>query len=96
VFGELLNPVGDGPLGDGPISGGVVRSFHGLRTGDKKSLYSGVLLLAYGLWKRNRGRKELIYRRQFKAGETILIRTGRADGKRIVVGDELAKQLKNR
>jgi hypothetical protein len=75
---------------------GAVRSFRGLRTGDAKSLYSGALLLAYGIWKRNRGHKELIYRKTFKPGETILIRGNRAGGKRIVVSDELVEKLKRR
>jgi hypothetical protein len=82
--------------GVNPVTDGVVRSFRGLRTGDKRSLYSGALLVAYGLWKRNRGRRELIYSREFRPGETILIRTSRADGRRIVVDTELAKQLKDR
>ena len=76
-----------------PLLDGASRSFRGLRTGDTKSLYSGALLLAYGIWKRNRGRKELIYRKTFKPGETILIRASRADGKRIVVSDDLAEKL---
>ncbi len=75
---------------------GATRSLRGLRTGDTKSLYSGALLLAYGIWKRNRGRKELIYRRTFKPGEAILIRASRTGGKRIVLSDELAEQLKRR
>jgi len=73
---------------------GAVRSFRGLRTGDTKSLYSGALLLAYGIWKRNRGRKDLVYRRTLKPGEAILVRANRASGKRIVLGDEIAEQLK--
>ncbi len=75
---------------------GAARTFRGLRTGDPKSLYSGALLLAYGIWKRNRGRKELIYRKTFKPGETVLIRANRADGKRIIVSDELLEKLKPR
>jgi hypothetical protein len=79
-----------------PLTDGAIRSFRGLRTGDKKSLFSGVALLIYGLWMRNRGRRELIYRKTFKPGEAVLIRATRADRRRIVIGDELAKQLKRR
>lgn len=79
-----------------PLVDGTRRSFRGLRTGDTKSLYSGALLLAYGIWKRNRGRKELIYRKTFKPGDSILIRAGRADGRRLVVSDDLVEKLKRR
>jgi hypothetical protein len=73
---------------------GATRSLRGLRTGDTKSLYSGALLLAYGIWKRNRGRKDLVYRRTLKPGEAILVRANRVSGKRIVLSDELAEKLK--
>ena len=79
-----------------PLSEGAVRSLRGLRTGDTKSLYTGALLLAYGLWKRNRGRKDLVYRRTLKPGDAMVIRATRADGRPIVVQEELARQLKRR
>ena len=79
-----------------PVTDGAIRSFRGLRTGDKKSLLSGIGLLTYGLWKRNRGRKELIYRKTFKPGEAVVIRASRAGRRRIVIGDELAQQHKRR
>jgi hypothetical protein len=79
-----------------PVTDGAIRSFRGLRTGDKKSLLSGVALLTYGLWKRNRGRKELIYRKTFKPGDAILIRANRAGRSRIVIDKELSEQNKLR
>ena len=75
---------------------GAIRSFRGLRTGDKRSLLSGVALLTYGLWRRNRGRRELIYRKTFKPGEAVLIRANRAGRSRLVINDELSEQNKRR
>ena len=79
-----------------PLSEGVVRSLRGLRTGDSRSLYTGVFLLAYGLWKQNRDRRELIHRRTLKPGDVMLIRARRADGKPVLVPEALAIQLKRR
>ena len=79
-----------------PLSEGAVRSLRGLRTGDSKSLYTGVFLLAYGLWRRNRSRKELIHRQTLKPGDAMLIRARRADGKPVAVPEPLAIQLKRR
>ena len=79
-----------------PLTEGATRSLRGLRTGDSKSLYTGVLLLAYGMWKRNRGRKELIYRKTITPGDAVLIRASRAGDKRIVVRDDLVEQIKRR
>jgi hypothetical protein len=77
-----------------PLTEGLARGFRGVRTGDQRSLYTGALLVAYGLWKRNRGKRELLYRRTLNPGEAILVKTSRGGGHRIVVGDELADQVK--
>ena len=79
-----------------PLSEGAVRSLRGLRTGDSKTLYTGVFLPAYGLWKRNRDRRELIHRQTLKPGDAMLIRARRADGKPVLVPEALAIQLKRR
>lgn len=79
-----------------PISSGFNRALRGLRTGDQRSLYTGALLVAFGLWQRGRGRdrRELIYRRELKEGEAIVIRPGVAGGERIFVDEEMAGELK--
>ena len=79
-----------------PVTEGVTRSLRGLRTGDSRSLYTGVLLLAYGMWKRQRDRKELIYRKTMTPGDAVLIRAGRKGDKRIFVHGDLVEQLKRR
>ncbi|HUP15688.1 MAG TPA: hypothetical protein VM848_06535 [Acidimicrobiia bacterium] len=76
-----------------PITDGLARGFRGLRTGDQRSLYTGALLLAYGLWKRNRGRRDLLYTRTLNPGEAILVKASRGKGHEIVVGDELADKV---
>ena len=78
------------------LSEGALRSLRGLRTGDSRSLYTGAFLLAYGLWRRNRDRREMIHRQTLKPGDAMLIRARRADGKPIIVSDALAIQLKRR
>ena len=79
-----------------PLTEGAVRSLRGLRTGDSKSLYTGAFLLAYGLWRRNRDRRELIHRQTLKPGDAMMIRARRADGKPVAVPEALAVQLKRR
>ena len=79
-----------------PLSEGAVKSLRGLRTGDSKTLYTGVFLLVYGLWKRNRDRRDLIHRQTLKPGDAMLIRARRADGKPVLVPEALAMQLKRR
>ncbi|MGQ0848810.1 MAG: hypothetical protein ACT4OP_06780 [Actinomycetota bacterium] len=78
------------------IYDGVTRGFRGLRTGDQRSVYTGALIIAYGLWRRNRNRRELVYRRQLKEGEAVMIRASRVRSRRIVIGDDLADQVKGR
>jgi hypothetical protein len=77
-----------------PITDGLARGFRGVRTGDQRSLYTGALLLAYGLWKRNRGRRDLLYTRTLNPGEAILVKASRGKGHEIVVGDELADMIR--
>jgi hypothetical protein len=79
-----------------PLSDGFNRALHGLRTGDQRSLYTGALLVAVGLWRRSRTRerRELIYRRELKEGQAIVIRPSVAGGNRIVVSQEMATELK--
>jgi hypothetical protein len=77
-----------------PITDGLARGFHGVRTGDARSLYTGALLVAYGLWKRNRGRRDLLYTRTLKPGEAIMVKASRGKGHQIVIGDDLAQQVK--
>ena len=76
-----------------PLTEGAARSLRGLRTGETKSLYTGVLLLAYGMWKRSQGRKELIHRQTLKPGDAMLIRATRVGGKPLVVSDAISEQL---
>jgi hypothetical protein len=77
-----------------PITDGLARGFRGVRTGDQRSLYTGALLLAYGLWKRNRGRRDLLYTRTLNPGEAILVKASRGKGHEIVVGHELADKIR--
>ncbi len=77
-----------------PITDGLVRGFRGVRTGDQRSLYTGALLLAYGLWKRNRGRRDLLYTRTLNPGEAVIVKASRGKGHEIIVADELAAQVK--
>jgi hypothetical protein len=77
-----------------PITDGLARGFRGVRTGDQRSLYTGALLLAYGLWKRNRGRRDLLYTRTLNPGEAIIVKASRGKGHQIVIGDELASQVR--
>jgi hypothetical protein len=78
-----------------PLTEGARRGFQGLRTGDQRSLYLGAALLMLGWWRRARARK-LIYRRNLRQGEALLIRASRAGRPRIVVGDDLAVQAVGR
>ena len=77
-----------------PITDGLVRGFRGVRTGDQRSLYTGALLLAYGLWKRNRGRRDLLYSRTLNPGEAVIVKASRGRGHEIVVGDDLADKIR--
>ena len=77
-----------------PITDGLARGLRGVRTGDQRSLYTGALLLAYGLWKRNRGRRELLYTRTLNPGEAIIVKASRGEGQRIEVGDEMADKIR--
>ena len=77
-----------------PITEGLARGLRGVRTGDQRSLYTGALLLAYGLWRRNRGRRDLLYTRTLNPGEAIMVKASRGEGHRVVIGDELAAQVK--
>ena len=79
-----------------PLTEGAVRSLRGIRTGDKQTLYTGAFLLAYGLWRRNRDRRELIHRQTLKPGDAMIIRARRADGKPVAMPEALAIQLKRR
>jgi hypothetical protein len=77
-----------------PITDGLARGLRGVRTGDQRSLYTGALLLAYGLWKRKRGRRELLYTRTLNPGEAIIVKASRGEGHRLVVGDEMADKIR--
>jgi hypothetical protein len=79
-----------------PISSGFNRALNGLRTGDQRSIYTGAVLIAFGLWRRSRSRdrRELIYRRELKEGQAIVIRPAVAGGQRVFVTDEMATELK--
>jgi hypothetical protein len=77
----------------------MTRTLRGLREGDLRSLYTGAALLAFGLWRRNRGKRgqrELIYRRELKQGEAIMIRTSRSTTEQLVIDDALADQVQRR
>lgn len=57
------------------ISSGTTIAFRGLRTGDQPRLLAGAALVALGLWLRSRGRqRELVYRRELRAGEALAVR----------------------
>ena len=77
-----------------PITDGLARGFRGVRTGDQRSLYTGALWLAYGLWKRNRGRRDLLYTRTLNPGEAIIVKASRGKGHEIIVGDELTDKIR--
>ena len=77
-----------------PITDGLARGFHGIRTGDQRSLYTGALFLAYGIWKRNRSRRDLLFRQTLDPGHAVLVRASRGKGRQIVIGDDLANQVR--
>ncbi|MDP3983840.1 MAG: hypothetical protein Q8Q52_02385 [Acidimicrobiia bacterium] len=79
-----------------PIEVGLNTSLRGLRTGNQRALFSGVALLLYGVWRRQHHRRELIYRRVLRQDEAILVKTGRGSGERIVIDDNLARQVRHR
>lgn len=77
-----------------PIRDGLARGFRGVRTGDQRSLYTGALLLAYGLWKRNQERRDLLFRQTLSPGEAVLVKTSLGESHRIVIGDDLANKIR--
>jgi hypothetical protein len=77
-----------------PIASGIERTFQGLRTGDQRSVLTGALLLAYGIWRRGRrDKRKMIHQTILKPGHALVIRANTRDGSRIIVGDEFARQL---
>ena len=77
-----------------PIADGLARGLRGVRTGDQRSLYTGAFLLAYGLWKRQRGKRELLYKKTVSPGEAVLVKTSRGKGHELIVGDVLADRVR--
>jgi len=77
----------------GGTTRGITRTLRGLRTGDQRTLYTGVALVAYSVWRRRKGSRTLVYRRVLRKDQALLIRAGRRDTERIVVPDDLADQV---
>ena len=77
-----------------PLTEGLARGLRGVRTGDQRSLYTGAFLVAYGLWKRNRGKRELLYQKKLGPGEAILVKASRGRGHQLIIGDGLAEQVR--
>jgi hypothetical protein len=78
------------------LRAGITRTFQGLRTGDQRTLFTGVALVAYSVWRRGRGTRKLVYRRILREDQALLIRAGRRSGSRVVVSAEMADQVKTR
>lgn len=78
------------------LRAGISRTFQGLRTGDQRTLFTGVALVAYSVWRRGRGTRKLVYRRILREDQALLIRAGRRSGNRVVVSAEMADQVKTR
>jgi hypothetical protein len=77
-----------------PIASGIDRTFRGLRTGDQRSMFTGALLLAFGLWQRGRrDQRKLIHREVLKPGHAVVIRANTVSGERILVTNEFAEQV---
>jgi hypothetical protein len=77
-----------------PIASGIERTFQGLRTGDQRSVLTGALLVAYGIWRRGRrDKRKLIHRAIVEPGHALVVRANTVGGTRIIVGKELANQL---
>lgn len=70
----------------------------GLRTGDPRSLYAGVALIVFGLWRRSRQQetRKLIYRKTLRPGEALLIRPSASGAERLVVSEEFAAEAKRK
>jgi hypothetical protein len=77
----------------GGTTRGISRTLRGLRTGDQRSLFTGVAIVAYSMWRRKKGSRKLIYRRVLRKDQALLIRAGRRDTEKIVVPDDLADQV---
>lgn len=77
----------------GGTARGVTKTLQGLRTGDQRTLFTGVVLVAYSLWRRKKGTRQLVYRRVLRKDQALLIRAGRRDTEKIVVPDDLADQV---
>jgi hypothetical protein len=77
-----------------PIASGIERTFQGLRTGDQRSVLTGALLVAYGIWRRGRrDKRKLIHRAIVEPGHALIVRANTVGGSRIIVGKDLAHQL---
>ena len=73
------------------ISRGTILAFRGLRTGDQPRLLAGAALAALGLWLRSRRRPpELVYRRELRPGQSLVVRTRRGDEPPLVIRAEEA------
>jgi hypothetical protein len=77
----------------GGTTRGISKTLQGLRTGDQRTLYTGVALVAYSVWRRKKGSRKLVYRRVLRKDQALLIRAGRRDTEKIVVPDDLADQV---
>jgi hypothetical protein len=74
---------------------GITKTFQGLRTGDQRTLFTGVALVIFSVWRRGRGTRELVYRRVLREDEALMIKTGTRSGSRVVVSADLADQVKS-
>lgn len=81
-----------------PISNGLSRALRGLRTGDQRSLYAGVALIVFGLWRRGRAKetRKLIYRKTLRPGEALLIRPSSSGADKLIVSEEFAAEAKRK
>lgn len=77
-----------------PFTGGIDRTLRGLRTGDQRSLYLGVAMLVYSFWRRGKNNRKLLYRRELRGGEAVMVRRSKRYGVKLVVGDEIADQIR--
>lgn len=81
-----------------PISSGVSRALRGLRTGDQRSLYVGVALIVFGMWRRSREKetRKLIYRKVLRPGQALLIRPSASGADKLIVSEEFAFEAKRK
>lgn len=69
------------------LAAGYKRTLTGLRTGDRRELVLGLVLLGFTYMRRTAPRREMIYRRQLKAGEHLTVRNTPSGAARLEISE---------